>query len=189
MRYNLNPKKWLMKSDNSHYQNKKNVIKKTLLVILWRHLSKRRQKQLLLLLILMIIASLAEIVSIGAVLPFLGVITAPEQVYQHQLMQPFIQILELTEPRQLILPLTMLFITTILVSSAVRLTLLYAMTRFTFAVGADLSINIYRRTLYQEYEVHVLRNSSEVIIGIISKTKTVIGGVISPSQLSSARLF
>ena len=52
-------------------------------------------------------ASLAEIISIGAVLPFLGVITAPEQVYQHSLMQPVIQILELTEPRQLILPLTL----------------------------------------------------------------------------------
>jgi ATP-binding cassette, subfamily B, bacterial PglK len=157
------------------------IIKKTLLATLWRHLTKRRQKQLLLLLILMIIASLAEIISIGAVLPFLGVITAPEQVYQHPLMQPVIQILELTEPRQLILPLTILFITAVLVASVVRLTLLYAMTRFSFAVGADLSINIYRRTLYQEYEVHVLRNSSEVINGIITKTKTVIGGVISPS--------
>jgi ABC-type multidrug transport system fused ATPase/permease subunit len=129
----------------------------------------------------MTMASLAEIISIGAVLPFLGVITAPEQVYQHSLMQPVIQILELTEPRQLILPLTILFITSVLLASAVRLTLLYAMTRFTWAVGADLSINIYRRTLYQEYEVHVLLNSSEVINGIIVKTKTVIGGVISPS--------
>ena len=54
---------------------------------LWNHLSKRRQKQFWLLLILMILASLSEVVSIGAVLPFLGALTAPEQVYQHQLMQ------------------------------------------------------------------------------------------------------
>ena len=59
----------------------------------------------------MIVASLVEIISIGAVLPFLGVLTAPEQVYQYSLMQPVIQILELTEPSQLILPLTILFIT------------------------------------------------------------------------------
>jgi len=129
----------------------------------------------------MIIASLAEIISIGAVLPFLGILTAPEQVYQHSLMQPVIQILALTEPKQLILPLTILFITAALLAGAIRLTLLYAMTRLSYATGADLSINIYRRTLYQEYEVHVSRNSSEVINGIITKTSTVIGGVISPT--------
>jgi ATP-binding cassette, subfamily B, bacterial PglK len=129
----------------------------------------------------MVIASLAEIISIGAVLPFLGILTAPEQVYHHSLMQPIIQILEITEPRQLILPLTILFIASALLAGIVRLTLLYAMTKLSFATGADLSINIYRRTLYQEYEVHLSRNSSEVINGIITKTNTVIGGVISPT--------
>jgi ATP-binding cassette, subfamily B, bacterial PglK len=129
----------------------------------------------------MIIASLAEIISIGAVLPFLGILTAPEQVYQHSLMQPVIQTLALTEPKQLILPLTILFIAAALLAGVIRLTLLYAMTRLSFATGADLSINIYRRTLYQEYEIHVSRNSSEVINGIITKTNTVIGGVISPT--------
>ena len=148
---------------------------------LWRHLTKRRQKQFSLLLILMIIASLAEIISIGAVLPFLGILTDPDQVYQHPLMQPVIQILALTEPKQLILPLTILFITAALLAGVIRLTLLYAMTRLSYATGADLSINIYRRTLYQAYEVHVSRNSSEVINGIITKTNTVIGGVISPT--------
>jgi ATP-binding cassette, subfamily B, bacterial PglK len=129
----------------------------------------------------MVIASLAEIISIGAVLPFLGVITAPEHVYQHALMQPIIQILALTEPRQLILPLTILFIAGALIAGVIRLILLYAMTRLSFATGADLSINIYRRTLFQEYEVHVSRNSSEVINGIITKTNSVIGGIILPT--------
>jgi len=95
--------------------------------------------------------------------------------------QPVIQILALTEPKQLILPLTILFITVALLAGVIRLTLLYAMTRLSFATGADLSINIYRRTLYQAYEVHVSRNSSEVINSIINKTNTVIRGVISPT--------
>lgn len=159
----------------------KSLIKKSLLKTLWRHISKHRQKQFSLLLILMIIASLAEIISIGAVLPFLGVLTAPELVYQHALMQPVIQALSLTEPKQLILPLTILFVTAALLAGVIRLTLLYTMTRLSYATGADLSINIYRRTLHQEYEIHVSRNSSEVINGIITKTNTVIGGVISPT--------
>jgi len=147
---------------------------------LWHHLSKRRQKQFWLVLMLMVIASLLEIVSVGAVLPFLGVLTAPEQIYQHQLMQPLIQNLELTEPSQLMLPVTVIFIIAALLAGTIRITLLYAMTRLSFATGADLSINIYRRTLYQDYSIHVARNSSEVINGIISKTNTVIYGILTP---------
>lgn len=148
---------------------------------LWAHISKRRQRQFWQLLILMIIASLAEIISVGAVLPFLGVLTAPEHVYQHSLMQPVIQILGLTDPSQLILPLITFFIIAVLLAGTIRLTLLYVMTRLSFATGADLSINIYRRTLYQDYGVHVSRNSSEVINSIITKTTTVINGVITPA--------
>jgi ATP-binding cassette, subfamily B, bacterial PglK len=165
------------------FKAKLTVKNNSTITILWHHLLKRRQKQFWLLLILMIIASLSEIISVGAVLPFLGILTAPEQVYQHPLMQPIIHILELTEPDQLILPLTIFFIVSALLAGAIRLTLLYVMTRLSFATGADLSISIYRRTLYQVYAVHVSRNSSEVINGIITKTNTVINGIITPVLL------
>jgi len=155
-------------------------IRNSTLGVLWNHISKRRQKQFYLLLVLMILASLLEVVSISAVLPFLGVLTAPELIYQHPFMQPIIQALELTQPDQLILPLTIFFIVAAILAGVVRLTLLYVMTRLSFATGADLSINIYRRTLYQEYSVHMSRNSSQVIDSIITKTNIVISGVINP---------
>ena len=128
----------------------------------------------------MLIASFAEILSIGAVLPFLGVLTTPERVFEHSLAQPFIQILGLTESAQLLLPLTITFGLAAVVAGAMRLWLLWASIRLSYATGADLSISIYRRTLYQPYEIHVARNSSGVINGIWSKAKGVIGGVIVP---------
>ena len=155
-------------------------IRNSTLRTLWSHISKRRQKQFYLLFVLMILASLLEVVSISAVLPFLGVLTAPELIYQHPFMQPIIQALELTQPDQLILPLTIFFIVAAILAGVVRLTLLYVMTRLSFATGADLSINIYRRTLYQEYSVHMSRNSRQVIDSIITKTNIVISGVINP---------
>jgi len=163
------------------------MIKNSQLASLWGHLSRRRQKQFGLILILMFLTSFAEIVSIGAILPFLAVLTAPEQLFHHPIAQSLIQTLEqtfgittLTDPNQLILPLTILFIIAAILAGAIRLTLLYAMTRLSFATGADLSINIYQRTLYQSYSIHVARNSSEVINGIINKTGGVIGGVLTP---------
>ena len=147
---------------------------------LWQHLTKRRRKQFLLLLIIMIVASIMEVVSIGAIVPFLGALTSPEQIYQHQLTQPLIQILGLTDPRQLLLPLTIIFVLATLIAAMVRLLLLYVLTRLSYSTGADLSIDIYRRTLYQDYSVHTSRNSSEIINSIITKTNTVTSGILVP---------
>jgi len=139
----------------------------------------------------MILSSFAEVVSIGAVLPFLGVLTAPDQIFQHSIFQPFVQFLKLTESSQLILPVTIIFIAAVLVSSAIRLLLLYVMTRLSYAAGSDISIDIYRRTLYQGYLVHVSRNSSEIINSITRKAKAVSGSFIMPilSIISSVMMI
>lgn len=151
-----------------------------LLTILWRHVGLRRRRQLGLLLLLMLLASFAEIISIGAVLPFLGVLTAPERIFQHTAAQYIIKILKITSPEQLFLPISIIFGVAVAVTGAMRLILSWISTRVSFAAGADLSINVYRRTLYQPYAVHCGRNSSEIISGISSKTNTVIYGVIHP---------
>ncbi len=153
----------------------------TLLKRLWHHISPRRRGQFGLLLVLMLLASFAEILSIGAVLPFLGVLTAPERVFEHSAAQPIIQALGLTMPAQLLLPLTIAFAVAALIAGAMRLLLLWASTRLSFATGADLSISIYRRTLYQPYAVHCARNSSEVINGISGKANGVIYSIIVPA--------
>jgi len=128
----------------------------------------------------MILASFAEIVSIGAVLPFLGVLTAPERVFGHRLAQPFIHALSLTEPKQMLLPLTITFAIGALFSGTIRLILVWAQTRLGHAIGADFSISIYRRTLYQPYAVHVARNSSEVIAAISNEANRVVGETLLP---------
>jgi ABC-type multidrug transport system fused ATPase/permease subunit len=148
---------------------------------LWHHISPRRRGQFGLLLVLMLLASFAEVLSIGAVLPFLGVLTAPERVFEHAAAQPIIQLFGLTMPAQLLLPLTIAFAVAAIAAGTMRLLLLWASTRLSFATGADLSISIYRRTLYQPYAVHCARNSSEVINGISGKANGVIYNVIVPT--------
>jgi ATP-binding cassette subfamily B protein len=166
-----------------------------LLSRLWPHISLRRRGQFGLLLGLMTLASFAEILSIGAVLPFLGVLTAPERVFEHPAAQPFIQAAGFNTASQLLLPLTIAFGLAALIAGGVRLLLLWASTRLSYATGADLSISIYRRTLYQPYTVHVARNSSEIINGISNKTSVVIYiidmllNLISSSVMLSAILI
>ena len=148
---------------------------------LWHHIGSRRRGQFWILLVLMTLSSFAEILSIGAVLPFLGALTAPNRIFQHPAAQPFIQALGLTSAEQLLLPLTITFGLAALVASALRVLLLWASIRLSFAVGADLSNGIYRRTLYQPYAVHIARNSSEVINGISTKVGEVIFYILMPT--------
>jgi ATP-binding cassette, subfamily B, bacterial PglK len=129
----------------------------------------------------MLLASFAEILSIGAVLPFLGVLTAPTRIFEYPAAQPIFQALGMTQPEQLLLPLTIAFGAAALLAGAMRLLLLWASTRLSFATGADLSISIYRRTLYQPYAIHCARNSSEVINGISGKANGVIYNIIVPT--------
>ncbi|MDA9102983.1 ABC transporter ATP-binding protein/permease [Candidatus Thioglobus sp.] len=147
---------------------------------LLRHIVTRRRMQFGLLFIVMILASFAEVVSIGAILPFLTALTSPEKLFVHPFAQPIIKILNLTEPKQLLFPLSIFFGISALLSGFMRLTLVWAQTRLTYAVGADLSFSIYRRTLYQPYAVHVERNSSEVIAGISNKANVVVDSIILP---------
>ena len=154
---------------------------------LWRYLPSRRKNQFSLLLLLIFVASFFEVVSIGLVLPFLGTLTSPEYVYYHPYTQEFIQIVEnifaidiVIDPKKLILPMTIIFAGIILIAAGIRILLIYVTTRLSFATGSDISIDMYNRTLYQDYSVHNSRNSSEVINSIITKSRIVIQRTIGP---------
>ena len=146
-----------------------------LFVRLWHHLSQRRQRQFMLLMGLMLISAFAEVVSLGAVLPFLGILIAPERVFSHPIIADMAQTWGISSGDKLVLPLTVAFTAAALIAGAIRMLLLWVSTRLAFASGADLSIEVYRRTLYQPYRVHVARNSSEVISGITNK----VGGAVN----------
>lgn len=153
---------------------------KTLLARLWLHIEAKRRVQLAALFMLMCAVSFAEIVSIGAVLPFLGALTSPERVFNHPIAQPLIRILGLAEPDQLLFPLTIIFASAALCSGVLRLALHWGQTRLSYAIGADFGSSIYRRTLYQPYVVHLNRNSSEVISAISTKADTIVYTILLP---------
>jgi ATP-binding cassette, subfamily B, bacterial PglK len=162
-----------------------------LLAHLWSTLPPRRRRQFIMILGLMVASAFAEVASLGALLPFLGVLAAPDRVFNNRLVSHAAAAFGLTQPAQLLLPLTVIFAVVALGAGVIRMLLLWVTTRFTFATGADLSIEVYRRTLYQPYEVHVGRNSSEVISGITNKVGGTVLGVLLPlmTLTSSAMLL
>lgn len=159
-----------------------NILSKTLpsLLRLWHHFNQRRKRQFIFLVLLMIVGAFMDVISLGAVLPFLGILTAPEQVFNYNAIQVVCRIFNFNSPEELILPLSILFAATTLIAGAMRMFLLWLNTRLTAVIGSELSIDVYKRTLYQPYSVHVSRNSSEIISGIITKVNVVVFGVLMP---------
>jgi ABC-type multidrug transport system fused ATPase/permease subunit len=151
-----------------------------LLKILWKHISRRRRLHLVALVILMLLGMVAEVASLGMVLPFLGALTAPSTIFEHPWAQPIVNGLGLNSAQQVILPLTVLFGLAAAFSGSTRLGLLWWQTRLGNAIGNDLGSEAYRRTLYQPYVTHAVRNSSEVLAVLMTKINTVIYFIIIP---------
>jgi len=150
-----------------------------LLQRLWVHISPLRRRQFVILLFLTILGAIAEVVSIGSVLPFIGILTHPEKVFASPMLESLVNALGITSGKELVLPITIVFAVAALIAGGLRLILLRASINLANSTGADISIEVYRRTLYQDYSVHIARSSSEIISGISQKVSTATNVLIS----------
>jgi ABC-type multidrug transport system fused ATPase/permease subunit len=151
----------------------------TLLLRLWRHVTPRRRLQLALLVGLMLLSSLAELLTVASLVPFLAALSNPERLWGQPRVHGLATALGLNAPEELILPITLLLMAAGVLSATIRATNLFVYARLSALIGSDLAVEAYRRTLEQPYVVHVGRNSSEVItrlgyLGLISR------GVLAP---------
>ena len=150
-----------------------------LLKKLWHFLEKKRKRQFFGLIFLTIITSFAEMISLGAIFPFITVLTNPEQVYEIPFLGEILISNGMEKGDELIIPLATVFALAALVAGLMRLFLLKVSVLISNATGADLSINVFERTLYQPYSTHISRSSSEVISGITQKVNAATNVLIS----------
>ena len=155
------------------------MINKSLLR-LWQHIDDGRRKSLLALLCLLVCASVAELVTIGAIIPFLSVLTDPAGFYSNPTVSSMAGSFGITDPDELIFPIVIMFGLAAVTSGVIRLALLIFSNKITFAIGHDLSVSMYRKTLYQPYATHISKNSSEVINAVSVKSTLVIFGIVMP---------
>ena len=72
----------------------------------------------------------------------------------------------------------------------IRLLLVIAQTRTGYLIGAEFGVEIYKRTLYQPYQKHMLTNTSEIIAGISHKTTALVQqGIIAILTIISSSLL
>lgn len=147
----------------------------------YRHLSPRRRVQLLLVMLLMMAGAVAEMFTLGAVLPFLGLLVNPDVVEQHPAVASILDAVAHVIGGGRLLAASVLFTIFAAFAAVFRLLLSWASHKFVFAVGADFGEMIYSRTLQQPYSYHLQRNSSEILASV-DKVTILVMGVLAPAM-------
>ena len=128
----------------------------------WRLISSKNQIQLRLLFALAIVASFAEVISIGSLLPFLGAITNPEKILNHNTFGPVFVYFGIISPSEVIMTLAIIFAGAVISAGTIRIFLTRKQIQINYQIAIEFSVDIYRHTLYQPYSLHASRNSSSV---------------------------
>jgi ATP-binding cassette subfamily B protein len=159
------------------------------IISLWKYLGKNRKTKFFLLISLMILSVFTEIISIGAIIPFLSALTNPDILMKLDWFQPIINLLNIKSSDELLFPLTLGFIGASVFAALIRILLLWLNTRLSADMGIQLRNDVYTKTLYQPYSFHIAHNSSQLISMVTEKVGIAIhAGILHVLMLISSTI-
>jgi ATP-binding cassette, subfamily B, bacterial PglK len=145
------------------------------IILLYRLLSARRRRQLVLTVAAMLAGAIAEMVTIGAALSFLLLLSGARGLgLPHQL-----KTLLDTTGLDTMVAASLALIAAAVIAALVRLLLVWLTGRFAADVGLDMATRIFSRMLRQPYANFVRQDSSEVIAGV-GKVQLLVSGLLLP---------
>ena len=159
--------------------------------LIWPHISSHFRWKLPLLLILILVVSFAEILSLGALLPFLSVLVAPKDIDKFPLGGYLATFFGVSSANNLLAIFTIIFLCTIVLATLLRLFMLIFSVRLSFEIGVDITGKVYRKILHQSYANYLKVNSSDIINTVSNKSHSIIHSAIMPlmTLISSGVLF
>jgi ABC-type multidrug transport system fused ATPase/permease subunit len=153
------------------------------LKILFAKLPAARRRAAGPLIALMLLGACAELVSLGALLPFLSIIVAPEESYVLDLVRPYLSFIGIRTSQHEVYALAGVFAALVLSASIMRLMLLRSSQGFVFGVAYEIGVGIYSGSLAQPYSYHTQHNTSETISSI-NKAELVTNLVLMPLMMA-----
>jgi ATP-binding cassette subfamily B protein len=144
---------------------------------LYRLMSGARRRHLLVTFLLMLAGVAAEMVTIGAVLPFLALASDPGSPLVGPRLRDF---LSAAGPSPLV-GAAVLLAAAALAAATVRLLLFWTSQSFVMKLGHEIASAIFSRMLRQPYAAYLRGNSSETLSGI-EKVQGVVFSLIQPAM-------
>lgn len=143
-------------------------------------MSAPRRRQFYWLIALMAVGAIAELATIGSVVPFVSLLANPAGFARFRWMD-FGAALGLD-------PLAagaVLFASLVVVAGAIRLQLAWSVQNFSYLLGHEIMIAIQRRVLLQPYRFHIQQNTS-TLLAAIEKVEVLVFDVLLPTMQALA---
>jgi len=134
---------------------------------LWHNtFSRRRRVQGYLVAIYMLVGGLAELVTIGAIIPLLAVFASPTGLSSKSRLGALLGQFGI-QPGSYSLGSTAAIFCAVAVGAAVvRITLAWLSQKYVFRIGHDIGVTLYERMLHQPYSFHIRINSSRILSSV-----------------------
>lgn len=159
----------------------KNII--SLLFYIFKKLDLKLKWRFFYLILLSCITAVAEVVSLGTLVPLVSIFINPEQIEKSNLINLLLVNFKFLNKENILFYFPIFFIILSLVNGVLRLLLLNLNIKFSKKVGINFSNIFYYNTIYQPYSFHINSNSSEIISGVTQKINAVISAVMSVTVL------
>ncbi len=145
---------------------------------LWDKFTVKRKSQLALITIATLITAILDLVSIGSIMPFISVIMDSEATFNNPSFNAYFTYYGYASGEEIILPLTYFFISINIISAIVKIIIFWFQNKISVLCGNDLSRLAYTKTIYQPFEIHIKRNSGDVISSIVNNVNITVFGVL-----------
>jgi ABC-type bacteriocin/lantibiotic exporter with double-glycine peptidase domain len=130
-------------------------------------------------LVFMLVGAVAEVATIGAVLPFLALIADPNGIDRFPRLAAALPMIGLSRGQNLLIPAAAGFVAIAAIAAVIRLALTWYSQKFVFRLGYDIGTAVYRELLHKPYSYHIAHNSSEVV-SAIQKVQNVVNNMLMP---------
>lgn len=148
---------------------------------IYKLLGGKAKLKMLIMLVLLIVASISEIISIGAVVPYLSFVSNAESIRDRIFIGSISSQFGGYSNIELLTIITILFILVLILSTAIRVYLITFQSKLSAEIASELSNKIFSKIVYQSYENNRKRSSSEIISAVVAKVDTTIYSIILPS--------
>ena len=135
----------------------------SLILRLFRFLNKKRKLQIFLIFLLAIFSASAELITIGSLIPFVDLMIEPKRLFNYPLLEDIFAFKQNKDLDDIMIFMTVIFISLIFFSTLIRIFIAYFSIIVVHGIGHDLSVNIFKNTIYQPYQFHINNNTSRTI--------------------------
>lgn len=159
------------------------------LKIAWGLLGSREKREALGVLLIVILSALSATAMVASILPFLGVLSDPNRIYESGVLLWLYSHWNFESERSFLFFLGLGTIAVILVANAIQVLRVWVVTRFAMMRSHSISLNLLSNLLRQPYKFFLENNSGEMGTRILSETQQVVQQFFKPAAEGVAALF